>query len=272
MYLNIISKKWFSIFGTTRIGITKKKRDKKIIATLTTFPARINTVWITIETIMRQSIKPDEIILWLAKDQFDGMDSLPDNLTKLCSRGLTIKFCDDLKSYKKFYYTFKHYPNDLVITFDDDMFYPKNTISTLLKLSRQYPNDTISITAQSVPEDLSELPSEWCFLSEQAISSNRAQAYTGSGTLFHPNMYDKLLFEKYIFQDIAPLADDLWMYAIGLVSNIKVTTPPKYHAFPITIWNTNEHSLFSQNGANGGNMNDVQWANIIDQFKDKLTK
>lgn len=47
-----------------------RKSGEEIIVSLTTFPARISTVWITIETIFRQEVMPDRIVLWLAKEQF----------------------------------------------------------------------------------------------------------------------------------------------------------------------------------------------------------
>ena len=40
-------------------------------------------------------------------------------------RGLTIRFCEDLKAHKKYYYAFKEYPDDIVITVDDDVIYPQ---------------------------------------------------------------------------------------------------------------------------------------------------
>ena len=48
-------------------------------------------------------MKPDKIILWLADTQFSGMDSLPAELFGLQERGLTIRFCSDLKSHKKIF-------------------------------------------------------------------------------------------------------------------------------------------------------------------------
>lgn len=95
-------------------------------------------------------MKPDEIILWLAEEQFNGIDSLPKALLEQQKRGLTIRFCDDLRSHKKYYYTMQEYPRDIVILVDDDMFYPKDTIKKLWKLHKKYPNDICSITTQII--------------------------------------------------------------------------------------------------------------------------
>mgnify|MGYP000808865909 FL=1 len=123
-YYNLFVKKMYIKHPSDKIGITVKKREQKIIVSLTSFPKRIDTLWITVETLLRQSMKPDEIILWLAEEQFNGIDSLPKALLEQQKRGLTIRFCDDLRSHKKYYYTMQEYPRDIVILVDDDMFYP----------------------------------------------------------------------------------------------------------------------------------------------------
>jgi len=53
-----------SIFKN-KIGITSDKREQKLIVRLTSIPDRINRVFLTIESLLQQSLKPDQIILWL---------------------------------------------------------------------------------------------------------------------------------------------------------------------------------------------------------------
>ena len=267
MYLNVVFIKRITIFKSNRSGVTKKKRKQKIVVSLTSFPARIEKVWITIETILRQSVKADEIILWLAESQFNGFDSLPEDLKKLCDRGLKIKFCDDLRSHKKYYYAFQEFRDDLVILADDDAFYPRDTIKQLMKMHEKYPEDAIGTIAQGVPEDITVPPSEWPKLREQAISSKHAQPFTGQGTLYCPNKFKDVLYNKTLISELAPLADDLWIYIVGYLSGIRVTVIPKLRSFPVVIWGTGDSSLFNINGNHGDNMNDVQWSKLVDYFK-----
>ena len=81
-------------------GIIAKKRAVPFIVSVTTFPARINDVWISLDILLRQTVKPDEVILWLAEEQFPDK-KLPQNLLNLQERGLTIRYCHDLRSHKK---------------------------------------------------------------------------------------------------------------------------------------------------------------------------
>src|SRR5690606_16079955 len=91
-------------------------REKRYSVTLTSFPARINDVWIVVECLFRQVEKADKIILWLSTPQFEGI-KIPERLLAQQKRGLEIKFVeDDLRSHKKYLYAFEAFPNDYIIT------------------------------------------------------------------------------------------------------------------------------------------------------------
>lgn len=255
-------------FPNKKSGIISKKRKQKIIVSLTTYPKRINTIWLTIETLLRQTVKPDEIILWLAESQFENkLQDLPDSLLRLQSRGLTIRFCEDLRSHKKYYYVLQEYPNDLVVLADDDMFYPRDTISKLLRMHKQYPQDICCMTAQVIEPDFSAVPSKWRNpkLNEHHLQhSNRIQAYTGSGTLIPPNALPAEVFDVERIKTLCFHADDLWIAFMACRVGTKITTSKKWRPFPVCIYGTAEGSLYYINGE--GNQNDVQWQNLLDYY------
>lgn len=255
-----------------KIGITVKKREQKIIVSLTSFPKRIDTLWITIETLLRQSMKPDEIILWLAEEQFNGIDSLPKALLEQQKRGLTIRFCDDLRSHKKYYYTMQEYPRDIVILVDDDMFYPKDTIKKLWKLHKKYPNDICSITTQIIDPSFDSKPSIWRnpLLNEKIEHSDKVQIFTGSGSLFVPDSLDQRVFDKELLLDLCPFADDLWITFMAYKNETRITSLNKWRAFPITIYGTSQDSLWFINAQDG--KNDEQWENLKRYFPNEFTK
>lgn len=251
-------------------GVTSRKRAQKIIVSLTSFPRRIDTVWLTIESLMRQSVKPDEIILWLADSQFRGMDSLPENLRNLQKRGLTIRFCEDLRSHKKYYYALQEYPDDLVILADDDMFYPRDMIAELLKMHRMYPEDICCMTGEVIEPEFSSVPSLWRNpgLDEHHWQhSDCLQAFTGSGTLIPPHALDRNVFDREAIRQLCPYADDLWIAFMAHRRGTRVTTLKNWRAFPITIYGTAEGSLYYINGE--GKQNDVQWQNLLERYGEK---
>ena len=114
----------------TETGLNLNERKEKIIVSLTSIPERINSLYLVISSILEQTIKADVIILWLDEDNF-SIDNIPKELKKLTSRGLSIKFCRNIRSYKKLIYTLKEYPNDIIITCDDDVIMPLNWLESL---------------------------------------------------------------------------------------------------------------------------------------------
>ncbi len=269
-YYNLHVVKQFRNHPSNRKGTTDVKRDQKIIVSLTSFPARINVVWIAIETLLRQSMKPDEIILWLAKEQFPDENALPVELLNQKDRGLTIRFCDDLKSHKKYFYVMQEYPEDLIILADDDAFFSNDLIEKLYELHKENPNDIICMTTAIISPDIHTAPTYWTRPApgEKIIHSKMAQPFTGQGTLYPPHSIPKNAFDKLLIDRLCPYADDLWLKYMSMKNGVNTTAIYKERSMPIGIYGTHESSLWHINGEN--RQNDAQWRNILNHFGDRL--
>lgn len=267
-FFNVPVAHWFERHCSHQMGTTKVKRAQRIVVSLTTYPKRISTVWLTIETLLRQSVKPDEIILWLAEPQFpEGLSELPSSVLRLQDRGLTIRFCDDLRSHKKYFYALQEYAEDLVILADDDMFYPRDTIQKLLQMHKRWPEDICCITAQIIEPTFSAMPSVWRNPSpnEHTLQhTDRIQAFTGSGTLIPPKALPEEAFDKEAIRQLCPYADDLWITFMAHRNGTRLSTLKKWRPFPVSIYGTAEGSLYYINGE--GNQNDVQWKNLLEHY------
>lgn len=267
-FYNIPVARWYEKHPRRVSGINSRKRQQKIIVSLTSYPKRIGTVWLTIETLLRQSVKPDAVILWLAGSQFpNGLADLPEKLLALQSRGLTIRFCDDLQSHKKYYFVLQAYPDDLVVLADDDMFYPRDTLGKLLRMHKKWPEDICCITVQVMEPGFTAMPSLWRNprRNENWEHSDRIQTFTGSGTLIppralHPDVFDREQLRRMCFH-----ADDLWITFMAHRNGTRVTTLKKWRPFPVTIYGTSEGSLYYINGE--GMQNDVQWKNLLKHYQ-----
>ena len=108
------------------------KREDSVIVSFTSFPARINEVWQVVSCMLRQTLQPREIILWLSKDQFPTTESIPDSLRKLEGDRFTIRMVDgDIRSHKKYFYVAKEHPDDYVFLIDDDIYYPPTILMNI---------------------------------------------------------------------------------------------------------------------------------------------
>ena len=116
IHLSIKHKMKFKYKEAVSWGLNEDKRTPQLIVSLTTHPARINYVHYTINTLLTQKLKPDKIILWLEEENFPkGESELPQQLLRLKDLGLTIEWCEKLKSYTKLIPALRKYPDDILL-------------------------------------------------------------------------------------------------------------------------------------------------------------
>ena len=205
-------------------GVTEQKRDKKLIVSLTTYPARINSVYKTITTLLNQTVKPDEVILWLAKEQFPNM-VLPENLTNLEKFGLKIKWCDeDIKSFKKLVPALMEYPEDIIITVDDDYYYDRRLVEELYNAHLQNPECIFARQAFVVRKKDNEfyLKSRRYIYDETYLPSFLNEPVGCGGVLYPPSGLHKNVTNTKQFMAEVPTHDDLWFWSHALRNNTKI--------------------------------------------------
>ena len=96
----------------------------ELIVSLTSFPQRMYEIHYTIYSLLNQTVKPEKLLLWLAKEQFPNLEKdIPESVLALQKNGLTICWTENTYSYKKLVPTIEKYPNHTIITADDDIFY-----------------------------------------------------------------------------------------------------------------------------------------------------
>ncbi len=239
-------------------GLAKRKRDPKVIISLTTFPARIDTVWLCTETLLRQRVKPDEIILWLAAEEFPGgLDNLPEKLLAQRDRGLTIRFRGDLKSHKKYYYAFREYPGEIIITADDDVFYPDNLVEELLKLHEQYPDCICCNRAcRMVLNDARNIAAftEWDKWAHGFEGPSKLLCPIGvGGVMYPPGAMHEDVLDKETFMNICRHADDLWLKLMSLRKGTDVVKSPVLPDALLSIPDGRKKALSTINVDAGGN-------------------
>ena len=101
--------------------------NPRIIVSMTSHGQRLQFIDSTLKSILKQKMQADLITVTLTKEDQDELSTkIRDFLTK---NNIEIIIADeDLHSHEKYYYAMKKYPNDIIITIDDDIEYNNKLI------------------------------------------------------------------------------------------------------------------------------------------------
>lgn len=256
----------------TEVSVNVGKSDGVIIS-LTSFPARLNTLWLCVESLKRQSVLPEKIILYLSKDQI-SYEELPSTLTNEEDDLFEIRMVDDnLRSHKKYYYAMKDYPDKIIVTTDDDVIYPPFMLSCLLEAHTKYPADVISNHTHVIKQNNGVVAPyiEWydlpAMLNRIDTAPNQIQVGIG-GVLYPPHSLNKDVLNMSLARELSFLADDLWLFTQTIIGGHSVIKSRlnKNTIIPITI--RNDRTLTNENVLQ--NKNDIQFSNLRKYYLDEL--
>lgn len=204
-------------------GVTDRKYcASDIIVSLTTYGRRIHSVYLTIESLMEQSMKANRIILWL--DTSFESQKLPQTIEILKQRGLEVAFCKDIRSYKKLVPTLCKYPDDVIITADDDLIYDVNMLENLILAYLENPNYIYCNRAHKMLLNANrklESYNDWIYECKDTEVSSLVFPTGGGGALYPPHSLDDEVLNESVFLDICQYADDVWFKAMALKKGTK---------------------------------------------------
>lgn len=206
--------------------VNTKPRENEVIASLTSFPARFETLPLVIESIFRQTYKPDKICLYLDKDVTE--EQIPEQLLKLRAKGLSIIIGgENIRSHKKYYYAMLDNPDAVIVTFDDDDLYRCDTIEKLMKAYKRYPKCVSCMRAhEMVFGTRNEIRpyKEWNFVSTETPGKPRMDLLaTGVGcVLYPPHCMSNELFNLDMIRKLDCVSDDIWLKVMQILKDTRV--------------------------------------------------
>ena len=233
------------------LGVEPADSSPRLIVSLTSFPARIKTVSYTIESILLQKKKANMVVLWLGDDKFPRKEKdLPKRLLRLTQYGLTIKWCKDIRSYTKLVPALEAFPNDIIVTADDDIWYPPEWLELLYN---SYLKEPTLIHAHRVFKVTTKNGSinkyiDW----DRHIFAPQEPSYcfhlTGTGGVLYPphSLYQDICdCEK--FFSMAPSVDDIWFWAMAILQHTRVRVVEDNIFDFEGVFIVNNRSLWSDN-------------------------
>ena len=225
--------------------------SNNIIVSLTSYGSRIESVHLTLLTLLKQSIKPAKVILWLAEDEFT-LELLPKKLLALRQYGLEIAFCPDIRSYKKLIPALTQFPHATHVTFDDDILYPYRQLEQLLATHQQYPDCVICHRAHSITRDSKGklLPyQQWLYDSKETEPSNTLMPVGIGGVLYPQGSLNTEVLNQHAFMKHSPQADDLWFKAMAVKNHTltKLVDKPMHYEDYLHIPDSQVNALWHSN-------------------------
>lgn len=228
-----------------------------ITVSFTTYPARMKWLPIVVGSLVRQSRQPDRIVLYLSKEQFK--DTNAPVFQSIKKQGVQVQLRDgDLRSHKKYYYAMQEYPDNLIITVDDDIVYDKNMIEDLYQSFLRHPNAVSGKRVHRIKFDTQKQVLPYCQWEDDSLSwadkEDMNLIATGcGGILYPPECVDRKIFDLDGILYNCINADDIWL-KLGelLVGTPTVLAKSKCYKL-VHIWGTECEGLALSNVEDNGN-------------------
>ena len=247
-------------------------RKEEIVVSMTSFGRRVsqNVVYYTIISILKQTVKPDRIILWLDRDKWND-NNIPFKLKFLVTKGLEVKFCDEnIKSFEKLIPTIKVCPNSVIITVDDDLIYPSRMIENMYNIHLKHPDAIICRKSLNpILKNKEILPyRQWDNLQNKNFSGAYIFPQGFGGVLYPPNSLHKDVVNKDLFMKLCPYADDVWFWIMGLLKHTKKININKSALYGFDAFYQKMHKGAALADINvEENMNDIQIEKVLSYYK-----
>lgn len=264
--------KWkIDILGAgNMLGLTPKKNGPQLIVSLTSYGRRVKkVVYYTLVSLLKQEMRPDRIILWVDSDQWNE-NNLPKKLRLLTGYGIEIRFCEDIRSYKKLIPSLKDFSNDLLVSVDDDVYYPSRLLKRLYEGYLLHPAD-IQCVFYKYPtfDDSGQITPYNNWPTWRCNRGNMVFPVGAGGILYPPNSLYPDVTRDDLFMKLCPMADDIWFWFMalkqGTKQNVVSRNRMKYYAFD------NLYQYFHKSAAltyanSKQNQNDVQLRNLFEYY------
>jgi hypothetical protein len=188
-----------------------------LIVSLTSFPARFDSLALTLKCLLSQSVRPDQVILWIAAEH---QAALPPDVRALVPLGLTIASCDNtLRSHNKYIHTRRQHPAAFIATADDDTYYWWSWLAELIAdydpRQRVIPGHRmhrIELTESGRPMPYRN----WQWETHDRVASTLIFPTGVGGVLYPPHCLHDDVDRTDLILDLCPRADDVWLYWMAL--------------------------------------------------------
>lgn len=205
----------------------KSSANTDIIVSLTSFPGRLDSLHLVLNSLFNQTLRPNIIHLYLGNSEFVSHDKIPDSIKNFKSMGLKIFLVKNIFQYKKYVYLKSINEYSPVITVDDDTIYPTNMIEKLVEFHKKYPSVVICNRNHLITYDEKGNTNPYQKWKKEFVNTKPSHDNfaTGVGGVLYPKGFiDEYCINSKLIMRHAPYADDVWLKINAIRRNIKVVS------------------------------------------------
>ena len=193
------------------------------------------------QRIITKEIKYFLGIPWLKIKEFN-------ELLNLKNFGLEIRWCEDLRSYKKLIPTLKEFPNDIIVTYDDDIYYPADSLKNLYNAYLKKQNCIYTHRYSKVYFENNNLK---FFNSKKIIFDNTTKTNSSyfntiigcGGVLYPPNSLNQEVLNIEKLLKLSSTQDDVWFWAMAVLNHTQIKIVDGFNTNLFTVENTQQSGL-----------------------------
>jgi hypothetical protein len=193
------------------------------VVSLTSFGERLQTVYLTIESIGVGSLLPSRLILWIQDEE--SFRCRPDSLRRLEARGLEVRLTDEYGPHSK-YFPYIMSADTFgcpLATADDDMLYSMWWLYGLAMAHKENPKLVNCYRAHFMHFFNGRIKPYLNWETRKSTEpSARCFATGGSGCIYPAEFLAKLKQAGDEFLQLCPWADDVWLHVNALRAGFKI--------------------------------------------------
>ena len=187
---------------------------------LTSWPPRFNDLPLVLLTLIQQTARPQEIILWLTESDQKLLD--PQVERRFTPYGVRVSICDNLKSHKKWLPMIESGHAKPFVICDDDIVYPRTWLARLLAEERS--DAFVGLRAHRITLDKNGKIKPYTAWKKQMTAVFQPSPLTfvtgGAGAIIDPQRIPSRFLDRAEILSKCPTADDVWLNAIHNGSGI----------------------------------------------------
>lgn len=225
-----------------------------------------------IQSILDGTLQPDKVVLYLCKVEF-GDKEVPQDVLQFVQDNPIVEvryYPRNLRSYMKLVPALHDFPEDIIVTIDDDIHYHPNMLRDLVAVHTRVPD---AIIAHRVRKIRLGTPYnkwrkyKWYDFVFKKLRPTFSGLLTGvGGVLYPPHSLDETMLDPDTFTTIAPTTDDIWFWAAAVSKGTPIVPVPAGHNALREVGKPAELSLKTVNLEPGNDRNREAFDRVLERY------